>query len=235
MEISLRAEVLEFTPDPVRLEADPQPIYRALGYRTSSPAPMVTELVEEILQAAIPMLAPRCTVALLPEEGLVFDKSSFTCAGVTFHTEPIITKRIRKSTRIALFVCSLGPGIEEWSKQELSGGDLLKGYTVDAAASTFVESAADWMERELENFISPRGWKQTNRYSPGYCDWSVREQQKIFSFFPPLPSGVMLTESSLMIPIKSVSGIIGLGPDVEREEYECKLCDLKDCFQRRLS
>jgi hypothetical protein len=38
-----------------------------------------------------------------------------------------------------------------------------------------------------------------------------------------------------MIPIKSVSGVIGLGPEVAREEYECKLCDLKDCFQRRLS
>jgi hypothetical protein len=235
MQTDIHAEILEFEPEPARLETDPAPIYRALGYRSATPPPMVRDLVSEILRAAIPLITPRCTIAILPEEGLSFEKASFSCAGVTFHSEPIITKRIRKSARIAFFVCSLGPGIEEWSKQELSEGDLLKGYTIDAAASAFVESTADWMEHELEHHVAPRGWKQTNRYSPGYCDWSVREQQKIFSFFPPTPSGVTLTESSLMVPIKSVSGVIGLGPAVEREDYECKLCDLKDCFQRRLS
>jgi hypothetical protein len=233
METTIQSEILEFVPDPARLDIDPKPIYRALGYRNASVPELVTGLVDDILRKAIFLVSPRCTVAIAPDEGLAFEKNSLSCHRVTLHTQPIITKRLKKSSRIALFVCSLGSALEEWSKAELSEGDLLKGYTIDAAASAYVETVADWMEHELERVVSPRGWKQTNRYSPGYCDWSVSEQQKIFSFFPPSPSGVVLTDSSLMIPIKSVSGVIGLGPDVAREEYECKLCDLKECFQRR--
>jgi hypothetical protein len=47
------------------------------------------------------------------------------------------------------------------------------------------------------------------------------------------PCGVMLTESSLMLPIKSVSGVIGLGPDVRHQDYTCGLCSYADCFRRK--
>ena len=45
--------------------------------------------------------------------------------------------------------------------------------------------------------------------------------------------GVSLTESSLMVPIKSVSGIIGLGPQVRHLDYTCGLCDFKQCYKRK--
>lgn len=47
------------------------------------------------------------------------------------------------------------------------------------------------------------------------------------------PCGVTLTPSSLMIPIKSVSGVIGVGPNVRHLDYTCGLCDLKTCYKRR--
>ncbi|MCI5917442.1 MAG: methionine synthase, partial [Bacteroidales bacterium] len=42
-----------------------------------------------------------------------------------------------------------------------------------------------------------------------------------------------LTPSSLMVPIKSVSGVVGLGRDVRKLEYSCGLCNFKDCYKRR--
>lgn len=47
------------------------------------------------------------------------------------------------------------------------------------------------------------------------------------------PCGVMLTDSSLMVPIKSVSGIIGLGRQVRHLDYTCGLCDFKQCYKRK--
>ncbi|MEI6755003.1 MAG: vitamin B12 dependent-methionine synthase activation domain-containing protein [Paludibacter sp.] len=52
-------------------------------------------------------------------------------------------------------------------------------------------------------------------YSPRHCSWHVREHKQLFSLFPEKPCGVGLNESSLMHPVKSVSGIIGLGKDIE--------------------
>lgn len=87
------------------------------------------------------------------------------------------------------------------------------------------------MEEELAAFIEKRGWKHTNRYSPGYCGWHVSEQQKLFSLFPVAsPCGIQLTDSSLMIPIKSVSGIIGVGSHVRKLEYTCGLCTYEIVF-----
>jgi hypothetical protein len=54
-----------------------------------------------------------------------------------------------------------------------------------------------------------------------------------FLFLPKNICGVELTESALMIPTESVSAIIGIGPKVEREAYECSVCDITDCFRRK--
>ena len=115
----------------------------------------------------------------------------------------------------------------------MATGDMLRGYIVDSIGSETVEQVADWLERKLEEKSQLHGWKITNRYSPGYCGWSVAEQHKLFSFLPEKFCGITLTESALMLPIKSLSGIIGLGPLVKREEYQCSICDMKDCFRRR--
>jgi hypothetical protein len=98
--------------------------------------------------------------------------------------------------------------------------------------SEVVERTADWLEKRLIEQIVPLGWSSTNRYSPGYCDWHVAEQHSLFSLLPEGFCGITLTPSALMVPIKSISGIIGLGPDVQRGEYQCSICELKDCFRR---
>ena len=48
---------------------------------------------------------------------------------------------------------------------------MVKVYIADSLGSIIAEKAADCMEEELAAFIEKRGWKHTNRYSPGYCGW----------------------------------------------------------------
>jgi hypothetical protein len=105
-------------------------------------------------------------------------------------------------------------------------------YLVDIAASTVVEEAADLLHTHITFVMHELGLNATNRYSPGYCNWSVAEQNKLFSFFPDEFCGVTLSDSNLMTPIKSISGIIGLGKDVEYKEYLCDHCGIKDCTHR---
>ena len=111
---------------------------------------------------------------------------------------------------------------------------MVKIYIADALGSILAEKTADLMEETLEKELIQKKWKHTNRFSPGYCGWHVSEQQKFFSIFPVFqPCGIRLTASSLMLPIKSVSGIIGLGTDVKKMEYTCGLCTFEQCFRRK--
>ena len=106
------------------------------------------------------------------------------------------------------------------------------GYVFDILGSMIVETATDQLQNEIRKIANDMDMAITNRYSPGYCKWSVADQHKLFSFFPPNCCGISLTDSALMYPIKSVSGIIGLGKEVKFREYTCDLCSQVDCFHR---
>ena len=48
----------------------------------------------------------------------------------------------------------------------------------------------------------------------------------------PTPCDIHLTDSCLMIPIKSISGVIGIGHNVRRRDYTCNLCGLNASCRR---
>lgn len=151
-----------------------------------------------------------------------------------FNVAKIVFGQLRKSEKAALFICTAGPEIGNKSRQLMNERDLLTGYIYDVIGSEVVEAAADLMQADIEQEAVHSGLKITNRYSPGYCGWDVAEQHKLFSFFPGNYSGISLTPSALMNPVKSVSGIIGIGQNVKRNSYTCNMCDMDDCIYRRV-
>ena len=106
----------------------------------------------------------------------------------------------------------------------------------DALATAAVERCADVLERDLQASIDKLGWRHTNRFSPGYCQWDVAQQHLLVPMLgEPNPCGIRLTDGALMWPVKSVSGIIGLGKVVQRQGYRCANCQYPNCFRRKLS
>jgi cobalamin-dependent methionine synthase I len=99
--------------------------------------------------------------------------------------------------------------------------------------SEIVETAMDKMQNILENQIQKTGLSISNRYSPGYCEWKLSDQRKLFSFFPESCCGITLSESYFMSPKKSISGIIGIGKKVKKEAYRCDICELDNCIYNR--
>ncbi len=152
--------------------------------------------------------------------------------GTFFQMDKIVTGQIKKSTHAALFVATIGAAMEEWSRQLLRHEDPALGYIADVTASVAAETVTNALHDHIGERMRLRSLNITNRYSPGYCNWAVAEQQLLFSLLPENFCGVTLSESSLMHPIKSVSGIIGIGPDVKWRDYICDRCGVKDCTYR---
>ena len=144
-----------------------------------------------------------------------------------------ILRQLSGSEAYALFICTSGVEYEAYQQQLKAQGDMLRVFIADALGSVIAEKCADQMETALQESIDKLGWKHTNRYSPGYCGWHVSEQQLLFPLFEGHTCGVRLTDSSLMLPIKSVSGIIGIGEKVCKLDYTCGLCDFEKCYKRR--
>jgi hypothetical protein len=207
-------------------------IEKYMGYDGPSPEP-IPEMIDDVLSNIEPYCNIRGGYRMFDTITRDKRKHLVTLEAITFNVKPIVSNLIRKSEKAALFVCTAGPGISKWSKELMHEGDLMKGYVVDVVGSEIVEKAMDIIQENLENDMKELGLGITDRYSPGYCDWHVSEQQKLFSLLPENYCGIKLSDSSLMYPIKSVSGIIGIGTAAERKGYTCDFCKIKDCIYRK--
>jgi cobalamin-dependent methionine synthase I len=162
------------------------------------------------------------------------DAKSVEINKIRFQIKKIVFNQIKKSDSVAIFLCTAGNEIGIRSRKTMQERDFLKGYIYDVIGSEIVEAAADLMQTNLEKTIFDSGERITNRFSPGYCGWDVTEQHKLFQLIPDNYCGIHLTPSALMDPVKSISGIIGIGKNVKYNPYTCGMCDMNDCIYRRV-
>ena len=220
-----------------RLEIPLKEVYSFMGYKDSEPDTETSRVTEYLLSESAQFLRPQFKYIML-EGSLSDDMMQLTLQGpagpVTFDAGKIICRQLRGAQKYVVFVATVGTGYFQWTDAVKRRDDMFQTYVMDCVGSQIVESVADYMETVLQKEIDPSGFKRTNRFSPGYCGWHVSEQPKLFSLFSePKPCGIELTDSCLMLPVKSVSGIIGIGPDVRYLPYTCGICDKKDCYKRR--
>ena len=208
-------------------------IYEQMGYGESTPDADVLRELSDIEARISSFLRPQFCF-FLAKGTLDEQQHTLTVGGKTFQIGRIISRQLRGSQAFAFFVATGGMAFEAFQQQLKAEGDMVKAYLADSVGSVLAERTADLMETSLQATLQTHGWHHTNRFSPGYCGWHVSKQQQLFSLFPtPEPCGVRLTPSSLMVPIKSVSGVIGVGESVKKLDYTCGLCDFALCYKRR--
>jgi hypothetical protein len=209
-------------------------IEEILGYKEGDDRTFVTELIKEILAEAEAICNIKAQYIICQDIEFKIADKSLTVNGINFQIGQIVFGQIKKSESVAVFLCTAGEEIGKISRKAMYEGDPLRGYIYDIAGSMIAEAASDLLQNELEKAVATSGSKITNRYSPGYCGWNVVEQHKLFQLIPDNFCGISLTESALMDPVKSVSGIIGIGEKVKFNPYTCKMCDMKDCIYRKV-
>ena len=154
--------------------------------------------------------------------------------GQLLKTSRKICRLMEGADQMAVFVCTAGQGFSEYAKRYQQEGEYLKSYLADALGSVVAERSMDFVQAQLEQSARQEGLAITNRYSPGYCNWPVDDQRKLFSLLPSGVCGISLTASCLMTPIKSVSGIIGIGRQARKSDYGCDICNNRTCIYRRV-
>ena len=214
------------------LEISTDIIEKFMGYEPGNSPDPVPQLIREVLSVAHDYCNIKGGYVIQNDTQINRSEKTLQINGTIFNVKKIVSNQLRKMDNVALFACTAGPGIGAYSKELMHEGDFIKGYIADVVGSEIVESAMDKIQNDLERKMEAQGLHITDRYSPGYCGWSVGEQHKLFSFFPDQFCGITLTDSSLMQPIKSVSGVIGIGPDVRRKGYVCQMCDMVNCIYR---
>jgi cobalamin-dependent methionine synthase I len=214
------------------LNLDVHKIGQLVDYDKGGNTEMIAEMIKEVLEESAGMCEIKAEYAVWPSVEVIKETESVVINNINFSVGKIVRPQLRKCDSIAVFLCTAGEKIGTHARRLIGDKDFLKGYLFDMAGSEIVEAAADIMQEAVRRYAESHGKHITNRYSPGYCGWHVSEQQKLFKLIPDNFCGIKLNESSLMEPIKSVSGFIGIGEHVKYNPYTCSICDQKDCIYR---
>jgi hypothetical protein len=182
------------------------------------------ESLDELIALAQGLIHPRAIyeVAYIGSKG----EGMIEVAGVTFESS-ILCKNLDGANKVFPYIITVGPELERAASAQ---GDLLKQYYLEEMANIALECAADWLGGQLEARYGVTGLANM---SPGSLeDWPITEQAKLFSIFGDTEKaiGVRLTDSMLMLPRKSISGI--LFPS-EEGFVACQLCERERCPGRK--
>mgnify|MGYP006303077617 CR=1 FL=1 len=141
----------------------------------------------------------------------------------------ILKNNLENIERVFPFIATGGHELEEIQNNT---SDYLKQFWIDKLKEMSLAAATSY----LYNHITDK-YKidKISSMNPGSADkevWPIEQQQELFSLFGDIEEliGVKLTESSLMIPNKSVSGIYFPSDETF---INCEYCTREVCPSRR--
>jgi hypothetical protein len=139
--------------------------------------------------------------------------------------------------RVLVSLVSLGPALEQKVGELQAEGHHMKAYLLDSAGVAALGAVAETLRCLVEDTARELGWGVGPSLSPGsLVGWSLRGQRELCALLPLDEIGVRLNEHCVLEPHKSVSGLVGLGPEYELAHVGsiCKYCALqKTCWRRR--
>ena len=216
--------VMEMTEvlDSIPAKVDAAGVLRFLRARRFDPRTeqVLGEVIERVTAVARPRAMYRMSFVEAKGDGFV------EIDGVRFVSK-VMRKNLDSVERVFLYVATCGLEVESISYP----GDVMLGYYLDAVKMALVGAA----NQHLTGYLKKRfGLGQVAHMNPGsLADWPLTEQRKLFSLLGDVEKaiGVRLSESAIMYPLKSTSGIIF--PTEARFE-SCQLCPRERCMGRRM-
>ncbi|TRZ93521.1 MAG: hypothetical protein D4R82_04940 [Dehalococcoidia bacterium] len=214
------------------IEVDSQQVLKSIGYATHrKPPARIASLINEYVENAHQLIEPSYSYTIRNVER-VRRSSVFIEGSIVFRSEAI-ARLLEQCGRITVFVVTIGNHLEETALRLAEDGLVLQSAALDAVGSSAVEKVAEFVQNRIEEIAHEQGLGTSRRFSPGYCDWALRQQKVVFRALNGDSLGVRLTKECLMLPRKSISGIIGIGPyDVENYN-PCETCGERNCPGRR--
>ena len=186
----------------------------------------IERIVQELLDIVHPVAKPKAVYKVSYVDNKNGD--SLYIDGIRF-TSRVLRVNLDKVERVFPYVTTCGTELDEIA---VSPNDYMKYYCLDTIKEMALRSARSYLQDYLTRNYA---LGQMSRMAPGSGsveDWPITQQKELFSIFGNVEDliGVQLTESFLMVPIKSVSGIFF---PTEIKFESCQLCPREACSSRR--
>jgi hypothetical protein len=216
-----------------RLQINLDQVLRSMGVSliAQSHSSAVTKLAERALREGLPLVSP--LVAYCRHAVVSVGHEQITLRGGGHLTGKLVAKHLAASKKVLLIVATISAKLEERISQVLKH-DTTYALALDGFGNAAIEALAVAACHHFAEAAAIHGSYTTMPLSPGMVGWSVEiGQREIFALLDTKAIGLELTSSSLMIPRKSLSMVIGMGTEAMTSVDTCEYCVMRSTCRYR--
>jgi len=197
--------------DKISIDPPREKIYQRLGFKkrtTQIPANRQKETDSFINEASylISLKGSFLRLPIVQNDG----EKIILAGGLTFASKKL-SVFLRDCREALLLAATAGGAIMEAIKEKTRADDLAAAVVYDAAASEITDTALDWIIGYLNQQLRREGkMLLPRRFSAGYADFDLENQQAIYDTLQMEKIGVTITPSFILLPEKSVTAITGI-------------------------
>lgn len=216
------------------LNIDKNEVLRYLGHKNQDIDDELNDLIDlcikEIKETAKPLYTYKIFDVEKIEDGISVIGTNLLLRGND------IFNHLKDAKQCVIMAATLGISVD--NKIRITERiNMTKSVILDSCATELIEKVCDKAEGEIIDLAKSKGFKTNFRYGPGYGDLPIDIQGDVISILNANKSiGLTTTNSSILIPRKSVTAIIGfLDEDAEvSKKRNCATCNLREtCNFRR--
>lgn len=148
----------------------------------------------------------------------------------------LLPSLLPQAKELAAVVLTISSRLEKQVTDYTKRGEALRGMLLDGIGSAAVDSLTQEVCKFMAGEASSRGYQASSPISPGMPGLAITEQWQLLEMVPAGEIGVSLTSGGVMVPRKSASMVIGIGPKMTRwtQAEVCARCSLRETCHYRI-
>ena len=201
-------------------------VLRYMGHTGKADA-QLEALIVSCLEKLSAVCTPHHVMAELPctvsGDSVMFDTLTIKSSALAVHLDGC--------TQVFIFAATLGAGVDRLITQRVKM-DSAEALCLQACAAAEIEDYCNSVERELLQKVHQHGLHLRPRFSPGYGDFDIARQTDILRILEAHKRiGLTETKTHMLTPLKSVTAVIGAGPEKMgfQSLNKCVNCSKTDC------
>jgi hypothetical protein len=215
----------------IKLHISIDELLRAQGSAAQRPA--IYETARWAIAEAQRLAEPAAVWALLPVHQVDGERARVGEAWLRVGSHADLLAPARQAL---VSVATIGPALEAEERRLVQEGSLLEGFMLDSAGVLALAAVGHSLSRLAEALAAQREWGVSLALAPGsLVGWPVYDQKALCSLLDLAAVGVTLNSSQVLVPHKSASRMVGLGPGYTARQVKsaCRFCPQRETCWRR--
>jgi hypothetical protein len=208
---------------------------QGMAGRTNLPA-RISALLDSALDIFVKLAEPK---GVMQDVSLSQFNELYAGEGLNSDESPV-PGIVSQADGLAIMAATMGNALVAKSSEMFAQGGPALGFMIDAVNSSGAERLGKMMCAAFLSLLPEekrnKGNLKAQYYCPGHCGWHISGQTKLFQALNAEKIGVSINPRWVMLPVKSISGVIAAGP-IEIHRFKpafsyCPQCKEHKCVQR---